>query len=400
MNKQIRIQNSIEFMKTRANGFLPGSKEFILVLHIVPSSLTLIETLAQHGSIVGIIPKPHSIDEETFQKIRKKERIFDIRREDFFNPSFMEEKIIPLINPDKKLIIIDIGGYFAPALQKLNSVKNCAGIIEDTENGLKKYEAALQNFPDNKIPVISIARSRVKRFEDYLVGRAIVKSTLNILSRNRIQAAGKNFGIIGFGEVGRGAAFYLKDNLRLEPIIYDSNPQILKKAKKSGFQTVSKSKILSRSDILICATGNKSITDVDWQFIKRDCFISSCTSNDDEFDFGNIHPENEKEIGFKIKKIMGINLINDGNAVNFVYSATQDQMLLPYLHLTHTALTECAICLDNGKELQTKKVNSLDIGTEKKLISDFIKTLRISKNQKITDNLNFINQLKRTCLDR
>lgn len=142
MNKQIRIQNSIEFMKTRANGFLPGSKEFILVLHIVPSSLTLIETLAQHGSIVGIIPKPHSIDEETFQKIRKKERIFDIRREDFFNPSFMEEKIIPLINPDKKLIIIDIGGYFAPALQKLNSLKNCAGIIEDTENGLKKIRSS------------------------------------------------------------------------------------------------------------------------------------------------------------------------------------------------------------------------------------------------------------------
>lgn len=44
------------------------------------------------------------------------------------------------------------------------------GIVEDTENGLQKYENIQKRYKNDHIPIFSIARSRSKDFEDYLVG--------------------------------------------------------------------------------------------------------------------------------------------------------------------------------------------------------------------------------------
>ena len=63
--------------------------------------------------------------------------------------------------------VMEIGGYFAPIGNQLKSKygRYFLGSIEDTENGHRRYE---QVSPRN-FPVISVARSRLKRFEDRLM---------------------------------------------------------------------------------------------------------------------------------------------------------------------------------------------------------------------------------------
>jgi len=83
-----------------------------------------------------------------------------------------------LENIDKKIIILDIGGYFAPIINDLKErlKDKLLGVIEDTENGYKRYE----QISNLNIPLFTIARSPLKLMEDYLVGQSIFFSTENI----------------------------------------------------------------------------------------------------------------------------------------------------------------------------------------------------------------------------
>lgn len=143
--------------------------------------------------------------------------------------------------------------------------------------------------------MLSIARSRAKDFEDYLIGRSIAVSTINTMqAEHPIEQA--QIGIIGFGEVGRGAAFYLRDKLKLCSKIYDCSTKVQDLIKLSGFKNISRKDILAQSDILICTTGHHSLNDHDIHNLKSGVLISSCTSGDDEFAFKNFSIANGKPI--------------------------------------------------------------------------------------------------------
>ena len=265
----------ITFLKTHAKDFTDSKRCFIIVTHVVSNSIDFLEVLASKGRIAGVIAKPNSVDHAAFSKMRAKKIPFiNVARDDLRLEDTVKQKIIPLVKEDEKLIIIDTGGYFAPSLEVLNSYSCIAGIVEDTENGFQKYEKALHTLSKNNIPIVSIARSRAKDFEDYLVGRFIAKATIDKIHEKFLMNFTPQIGIIGFGEVGRGSAFYLREDKKLKVSIYDKNIEVRKLAKISNFVVISKRKLLETSDILICATGNKSITDKDLRYIKKGCIIS------------------------------------------------------------------------------------------------------------------------------
>lgn len=298
MNTIEQRDKSLSFMNEICKNFTSCKKAFIIVSHIVPTSLNLINVLNKVGRIAGIIAKPNSVDRLTYVRMKLKNVILPLDKLSLKEKNVIHTKIEPLIKSDEKLFIIDIGGYFAGALKELNAVHNLAGIVEDTENGLQKYEKELALNPDNKIPIYSVARSRTKDFEDYLVGRAVAQSTLKVLEENTFLVNDKNFGIIGFGEVGRGAAFYLKNKIKKQINIYDWSLSAQNLIVKSGFNLMDKQQLLKTSDVIIGATGNKSINDQELKLLKSGSFVSSCTSHDDEFDFFNLDACEKKEIGF------------------------------------------------------------------------------------------------------
>ena len=283
--KQIDKKAKI-LMKNIGKEFANNKKAFLFVSHIVPNSIPFIEAAGKYGRIAGIIAKPNSIDIKTYEYIKnKKINFIELTKQNLKSNNIIKKSIVPLLQKDEKLIIFDIGGYFAPALKELNQTSLIKGIVEDTENGYKKYEKCLITNNTNQIPIYSVARSKVKSFEDYLVGRSVAFATLDLLARNNVDIIGKKIGIIGFGEVGKGAAYYLKNYKNANVQIFDIDNNIQKLAYKRGFNTISRKQLLQTSDIIICATGNKSIAEKDINTLKKGVYISSCTSSDDEFDF-------------------------------------------------------------------------------------------------------------------
>lgn len=388
MNYQQEMNFAKKFMAGLATDFVDDKKAFIMVAHINPTSIPLINTLAKHGRLAGIIAKPNSVHIPTYEVLHDRVKLLDISKQELFMPSVINDKIAPLVRKDEKLIIVDIGGYFAGALKSLNALPNLAGIVEDTENGLQKYENILKTYPDNKIPVISVARSRAKKFEDYLIGRSIVMSSIDALLISKRIYKNKKIGVIGFGEVGRGGAFYLKDKLKLNVSIYDSNPKVRELAQYSGFGVSSRDKILAESDILFCMTGNKSLQDTDIQMLKPGCLVASCTSSDDEFGFKDFDIIAGEKQG-NIRNTAGINFINNGNAVNFMRPETLESRLSPYIYLTHSVLLDAVVNMDkNAKQLPTTEITSLAPEREKEIISSFRESLHNSNR-----NNRFINDM-------
>jgi len=288
----------------------------VAVLHIVPDIVSFVNFLRKLVKKIIIIPKPNSISYKVLSNIPK-EIIHFISREEL-----KKEKVLKnLFKDNQKYCIIDIGGYFATRefVNFNNKTKKIIGVVEDTENGHKRYEKIVDilNFP-----VISVARSELKQNEDDLVGYSVAFYTEWVIRKLRFLPRYMNCGIIGYGKLGKGIAKYLF-NQNIKPYVYDTDPIRLVEAIKDGCLPVSKDKILLSSKLLFCATGNLSLGTNDFLKISPGFFIASVTSSDDEFNLENIDKYFKKTVEDQfIVKYENENtyfyLINNGNTVNFI----------------------------------------------------------------------------------
>lgn len=96
------------------NFWLEKQISLIIVSHILPDKLDFISVLSKFFKIEFIIPKPKSIDKKILEKIKNDFEIFNITRDEIYNNQEVIIKKIHKIN--NKIIIIDIGWYFAKVL--------------------------------------------------------------------------------------------------------------------------------------------------------------------------------------------------------------------------------------------------------------------------------------------
>src|ERR1035438_4595163 len=155
------------------------------------------------------------------------------------------------------LVLLDVGGYFAPALEDA-----CArfsgrvlGVVEDTENGLRRYLEA-GKLP---CPVFSVARSPLKDPEDYLVGQSVVFSAEALLRGRGDILHGRRACVIGFGKIGSSVARLLHAK-HLQVTVYDTDAVRMTQALAQGVRTASSSTDgLAGAGVVICATGNLAL---------------------------------------------------------------------------------------------------------------------------------------------
>lgn len=357
------MQRYVDFLENTAKSFEDkDNREFILVSHVFPNIVPFIDVLRKKGKIVGIISKGSKPHENAKFALQQRDiKVLDIKKEDFYQRGIISEKISPLFSNKSDKIIIDIGGYFSPVLEELQNLEGLLGIVEDTQNGFKKYEKSLENIPKNKVPIYSIARNFIKTFEDNLIGKAIAQSTLDILDKNNIEYSNYKFGVIGTGSVGRGVSNYLQNHKNLCVGTYDKDRFIRKGMRFCGFLVnLKKEDILKTSDVLICATGNKSISKEDLEYIKPNCYVSSCTSFDDEFNLDKSKIEENKNYE-KISKLGNINLINNGNAVNFTSVEKQSDIIYPYIYLTFAGIIKSAVEMERKGNKNLRDIIDVDM---------------------------------------
>lgn len=326
----------------------------IAVAHIIPSSEPYIVSLQKNFNLVGIIPKPKSINPASLKRLEAANVpiLKQFTRETIINDP---KPLITLLRGNKSICLIDIGGYFCAAAPSLKASlgDDILGIIEDTENGHQRYAKHVTG----TMPIMSVARSELKRFEDQLVGHGIAHATETVLRDTNQLITYKRCGIIGYGKIGRGIAEYLQQR-NIRPIVCEINPIQSVQAACDGARVVSMEELIRESDVLFCATGARALDIVKMRDLKKGAFLASATSSDDEFNMQFVDDEYEKEsvaphITRYKKRGHEFYLINDGNAVNFLYAGAVD---------TYISLVQGEIIYGLGKLVQYSKTQSWPSG--------------------------------------
>ena len=353
---------------------------FVVVVHLLPTLPAYLRALQQIGDIKVIIFKGAK---EADRPLHMKEMAKWVEENKEFTGAVRKltkddlrssRKVVDLLsdvssNGRKEIIIMDIGGYFAPCLRELTDPSCCndkwklLGIVEDTENGHQKYHHALQRFlePQNshlKLPnIYSVARSEMKKTEDYNVGKSLVRAADSILRQSLDLRLEDHcvIGVIGFGKIGTSIAMHMRQQHIGTVMVYDVNPAIMIRALSHDFVICTKEQMLQRASFIFCATGNKSLTYNDLLAFGTDIkrvIIASCTSADDELDVHeglkqheNNSPDPCSFSRYDLQRLNGepiqVILLCDGNAVNFSCRA----VLAESIRSVQAAMMVCALNL-------------------------------------------------------
>ena len=150
LNTRLFYENIISKARTTGENYIA-----VVVSHIIPDTVHYLRAIDTIFPIQTIVPKPNSIDEKTYTIVRKDFKISHVCREDMAQDT--ENEVIRILeNTDEKILLFDIGGYFAHIHETwpVTILERIALIIEDTENGYQKYEHVIgdserkkQNYP-------------------------------------------------------------------------------------------------------------------------------------------------------------------------------------------------------------------------------------------------------------
>lgn len=314
----------------------------IVVTHLLPDVLEYLRAIESVANIVAILPKQKSKDKEVEKVIKNRygKRVIDpVDRESFSNAEGMKALLEQF---DGRIVLFDIGGWFAKASTDPNIRDHVIGIIEDTENGHQKYEEVRSSL---QVPVFSVARSPLKENEDFLVGQSILFSADAILRKQSKLIQYMTCGILGYGKIGQSIAHHLLIR-GIKPKVFDKKPHLRIAACNAQCEILEREAIIKKSDIIFCATGQKALNIFDFRLLKKGCFIFSVTSSDDEFNLSFLDKEYRNcEIKKHVYQYSNTSnhffFVNKGNAVNFIHNAVLDD----FIHLVRAEMLKAYECI-------------------------------------------------------
>lgn len=335
LNKTSKLVNSLTlkrraFFQEIANLVPRFNGKFIIVTHILNDRPELLEAINQIGEVALVIAIPYSINLATLDVVKKKYLVITPNLTEMRDEHFLMNAISQLINLDSRLIILEIGGYFAPLVTKLrNKLGNhFIGVIESTEAGHRQYEKILASL---SCPIISVCRGSLKKTEYSVVGSSCVFSAERLIRKTGFLLQGKNTLVIGFGKVGQGLARALS-RFNCNITVYDTNPILRVLAYSEGFQVPEKDKAIINAQIIFGATGNEALSKQEISLIKKGCILISTSSKDIEFDMNYINSNYVVETPLENIDVYSNNehffyMLGQGLPINFLDGAVMGPVL-------------------------------------------------------------------------
>ena len=166
---------------------------------------------------------------------------------------------------------------------------------------------------------------------------------------------------------GKSVSIYDQDNIRLTHAVSE------------GFNVSDRTRIISGSDIICLATGNISLSGKDYVKLKNGCWLFSVTSSEDELDKKWLmkNYKGERISQYATKYSRGNHyfyLLNEGNAINFIYGTTVGDFIL----LVHAELLIAAHSLmtNNIK----KGTHEIDTETRDKICQIWLSLFKMKGN--------------------
>jgi len=312
----------------------PAEKEAvaIVVAHMVPNALSFLPALNQYIKVVKVLPKPKSVDREEYKILNQQFSFQNLSRE----WAASSDQVLEFLDQNglsgKRIVLVDIGGYFSNSINDISSQYSgeIVGVLEGTENGVQKYEKSnTLSKAMTPPPIITVARSPLKLPEDYLVASGVVFSIEAVLRQEASEIIEtRRACVIGYGRVGSSIAHILRAR-GIATDVFDTDPVKLAEAAARGFVAhTSVESAIDQKTLIVCATGNHSMSLNEFLKLKNGCCVASVTSSDDEFDLSNVDEHYKStDLSVNLTKLENMEkkasflLLANGNAANFVHGA-------------------------------------------------------------------------------
>lgn len=314
-----------------ATTFAPDEKTAaFLITHLLPERPSFVRAVAAMTGLKAVLPKPKSISPAARREVEHTTAVDTLTRELFTDPDtaldYLESRAA-----GETTCLLDVGGYFAPTLETVHNrfTGRLAGVIEDTENGHRRYED-LDKLP---CPVISVARSPLKDPEDFLVGQSVVFSTEAVMRGRGDILHGRPALVIGFGKLGSSIARLLHAK-GVQVTVFDIDPVRRTQALSQGFNVLpglnvarDREAALTGAGLVLCATGAVSLRGEDFAHLRNGTYIATVTSSEDELDLAGLPGVYTRtQVGDHVTRYQTTGhyfyLANGGNAVNFIHGAS------------------------------------------------------------------------------
>ena len=253
----------------------------------------------------------------------------------------------------KPNLILDDGGDLTMLLHDKykDLLKNIKGVSEETTTGVKALNKLEK---DNKllIPAINVNDSVTKSKFDNLYGcrESLVDS---IRRATDVMMSGKVAIVAGFGDVGKGSAASLRQS-GARVLITETDPICALQAAMEGYQVVLMDEAISSADIVVTATGNKDIVNIEHMRKMKDRSILCNIGHFDNeievsalknYKWNEIKPQ-VHEIEFPDKK--RIILLAEGRLVN-LGCATGHPSFVMSASFTNQVIAQIELWNSNGK---------------------------------------------------
>lgn len=253
----------------------------------------------------------------------------------------------------KPNLLLDDGGDLTMLLHDKykDLLKNVKGVSEETTTGVKALNKLEK---DNKllIPAINVNDSVTKSKFDNLYGcrESLVDS---IRRATDVMMSGKVAIVAGFGDVGKGSAASLRQS-GARVLITETDPICALQAAMEGYQVVLMDEVISSADIVVTATGNKDIVNIEHMRKMKDRSILCNIGHFDNeievsalknYKWNEIKPQ-VHEIEFPDKK--RIILLAEGRLVN-LGCATGHPSFVMSASFTNQVIAQIELWNSNGK---------------------------------------------------
>lgn len=307
------------------------------ILHALTDTLEFLGHMLKSGHDVPLIfAKPYSKDAEVIVDIERLGiRVEQLDYSVLEETSILRETIVKERSlAGDRLILVDVGGYFAAPLCEMT--KNSptllpVGVVEVTTFGHNRYAAKIQ---DIGVPVVSIARSPIKDVEAAFVGESAWFAIDSVLREVGMSAHARRVGIVGYGMIGRRVAAVARAN-GAHTRVFDSDPLKLLDARSFKHEVrLSLRDLLRDSEIVISATGGTAIPVEDILEARNGVIFASAGSKLQEIDVINLKrvavrsrrlSETLTEYELPTGKFAFV--LCDGAAVNFLLGSCPDQTM-------------------------------------------------------------------------
>lgn len=315
----------------------------VVITHVLPGQLAFLAALDRTARVAAVLPKPWSVNQAELARTAAGYRCDLLDRALCADPAWLARYVAGCAGRHR-VVLLDVGGYFAPALTGLCAALpgQVAGVVEDTENGHRRYEA-LQELP---CAVYSVARSPLKEPEDCLAGEAIVFSAEALVRQLGCVLVGRRACVVGYGKVGAAIAAALRARHVLVDVV-DADPVRQVHATTVGYGSASLEEALPHASLVFSATGSRALGMRHLPLLRAGAFLAGATSGDDEFDLGGLASPGSgyarEEAAPGVLRFRGgtgneFLLLGEGNAVNFLHASA----IGPAIHLVKAELAAAA----------------------------------------------------------